>query len=197
MNRPSWLAAALIFAACDSRPSEPVDATPSASPTTPASATATAAPSAAAAFEVNAGDPAPDVEFTLHDGKTVRLGSHVGDLVFVYFYPKDDTPGCTVEAKGLRDNYSALVAAGVKVYGVSLQDATSHQAFIDKYELPFPLVVDADGAVARAFDVPVKGEYAARHSFLIGKDGKLSEVWRKVTPKDHAGEVLAAAKRGS
>ena len=136
------------------------------------------------------GDPTPAVEMTLQDGEKVKLAEQKG-LVFVYFYPKDNTPGCTVEAKGLRDNYAALQKAGVKVYGVSMQDADSHQAFIDEHELPFDLVVD-DGTVARAFDVPVKGEYASRHSFLM-KDGKVVKTWRKVSPPEHAEQVLAAA----
>ncbi|MEM9874916.1 MAG: peroxiredoxin, partial [Myxococcota bacterium] len=90
------------------------------------------------------GDAAPKVEMTLQDGTKVALGDQKG-LVFVYFYPKDDTPGCTVEAKGLRDNYADLQERGVKVFGVSMQDAASHQAFIEKHELPFGLVVD-DGS---------------------------------------------------
>jgi thioredoxin-dependent peroxiredoxin len=139
------------------------------------------------------GHAAPDVTLTLHDGKTVKLAELRGEQVLVYFYPKDDTPGCTLEAKGLRDHYAALGSAGVKVFGVSLQDAESHKAFIDKYGLPFPLVVD-DGTVARAFGVPVKGEYAARQSFLIGRDGKVARIWREVSPEGHAEEVLAAAR---
>lgn len=195
MNRPFWLVVALAVGACEGRQvaeSPPVSPTASATAKTATAKTATPAP--APTFSIGEGDEAPDVELTLHDGKTVKLTALEGELVFIYFYPKDDTPGCTVEAQGLRDSYEALTAAGVKVFGVSLQDAESHQAFIDKHELPFPLVVDADGAVAKAFDVPVKGEYAARHSFLVGKDGKLAKVWRDVTPDGHAAEVLAAAK---
>lgn len=141
-----------------------------------------------------AGDAAPAVTFTLQDGKTVELASLKGKQVLVYFYPKDDTPGCTVEAQGLRDAFTDLQAAGVQVFGVSTQDAKSHEAFIDKHDLPFPLVVDERGDVARAFRVPVKGEYAARQSFLIGADGKVKKVWLEVKPADHAGEVLAAAR---
>lgn len=140
------------------------------------------------------GDPAPAVTLTLHDGKTVELASLRGKQVLVYFYPKDDTPGCTVEAQGLRDAFTDLQAAGVQVFGVSTQDAKSHEAFIDKHDLPFPLVVDDRGEVARAFRVPVKGEYAARQSFLVGADGKVKKVWLDVKPSDHAAEVLAAAR---
>lgn len=140
-----------------------------------------------------AGDPAPQLSLTLQDGAQFALAEHQDAFVFVYFYPKDDTPGCTVEAQGLRDNYEALTTAGVTVIGVSMQDATSHKAFIDAHKLPFSLAVD-DGAVAKAFDVPVRGEYASRHSFLL-KGGKVVEAWRSVDPAKHASEVLAAAVR--
>jgi thioredoxin-dependent peroxiredoxin len=139
------------------------------------------------------GDPAPDVTLQVHDGSAVKLADLKGQQVLVYFYPKDDTPGCTLEAKGLRDHYDELGRADVKIFGVSLQDAESHKAFIDKYGLPFPLVVD-DGTLARAFGVPVRGEFAARQSFLVGRDGNLSKIWRDVTPASHASEVLAAAR---
>ncbi len=136
------------------------------------------------------GSGVPDVSFLLHDGSEFRLSDAKEGFVFVYFYPKDDTPGCTIEATGLRDHYQNLQAVGIKVIGVSLQDAVSHQKFIDKYELPFPLAVD-DGSIAEAFGVPTKGEYAARQSFLI-KDGRMVRVWREVKPAGHAEEVLAA-----
>lgn len=192
LRAPLVLAVAATLVACD----EP---TPTSSPATsaPSAATSSAAasstpPAAASAAQLSEGDPAPAVKLTLHDGTSVDLASMKDELVFVYFYPKDDTPGCTVEAKGLRDNYEALTEAGVKVFGVSMQDATSHQAFIDKHELPFSLVVD-DGTVAKAFDVPVSGEFAARHSFLL-KGGEVLKTWRKVIPSEHAAEVLEAAK---
>ncbi len=168
-------------------------------PTASAAPTQKAAGSSAAEDEKTApmeqkvlaeGDAAPAIEMTLQSGEKVKLAEQKG-LVLVYFYPKDDTPGCTVEAQGLRDNYADLQKAGVKVYGVSMQDAASHKAFIEKHELPFDLVVD-DGAVARAFDVPVKGEFASRHSFLL-KDGKVVKAWRQVSPPEHAKDVLAAA----
>ncbi len=91
----------------------------------------------------------------------------------------------------MRDNSEQLNAANAKIYGVSLQDAASHQAFIDKFDFPFPLVVD-DGTMCDAFGVPHKGEFAMRQSFLIGADGNLIKVWRKVNPGTHAAEVLEA-----
>lgn len=195
--RPAFvLVAATSLLACDS---------PAPSKTGAASASAAQAAASASTIEpprnpprpeppepLGEGDDAPAVKLTLHDGETVDLATMKDETVFVYFYPKDDTPGCTVEAKGLRDNYADLTQAGVKVYGVSMQDASSHKSFIDKHELPFPLVVD-DGSVAEAFDVPVRGEYAARHSFLL-KGGKVVKAWRKVDPAGHAAEVLEAAQ---
>ncbi|MEZ4446889.1 MAG: peroxiredoxin [Polyangiaceae bacterium] len=191
--RPAFilLAPALVLGCKDDPP--PTGNPPALPPTT---ATASAAASGAPAAALAVGSPAPEVTFTLHDGKEVPLSSLSGEQVLVYFYPKDDTPGCTTEAKGLKEQWDALQAAGVKVFGVSTQDEASHKAFIDKYELPFPLVVDTDGSIAAAFEVPLKGGFAARQSFLVGKDGKLAAVWRDVDPATHAETVLAAAKGG-
>lgn len=140
------------------------------------------------------GDAAPALTLTLQNGKTVALNSLQGKQIAVYFYPKDDTAGCTAEAQGIRDQWQAFEKAGVQVYGVSMQDAASHTAFIEKHKLPFDLVVDGDGSVTKAFGVPVAGgEYAARHTFLIGSDGKIKQVWRDVSPAEHAKEILEAA----
>lgn len=144
--------------------------------------------------DLAAGDPAPAVTFTLQDGKKTTLASLAGKDVAIYFYPKDETAGCTIEAQGIRDNYAALQQAGVVVIGVSTQDADSHKAFIAKEKLPFDLAVDADESVAKAFGVPVRAGYTARQTFLVGKDGKLKKVWREVKPQGHAEEILNAAK---
>ncbi|WP_434043300.1 MULTISPECIES: peroxiredoxin [Sorangium] len=181
------LAAVALAAGCN----EPAGAPPGGAADKPAQAGASGAAQAA---PLKPGDAAPDVKLTLHDGREVSLSSLQGKQVLVYFYPKDDTPGCTVQAKGLRDGWADLQAAGLEVYGVSTQDAQSHQTFIEKYELPFPLVVDADGAVSRAFHVPLRNDFATRQSFLIGKDGKIKQVWLEVDPKEHTAAILAAAK---
>lgn len=172
----------------------PDSVTQSAKPTeAPATTQADTAKPTTAAAQLAVGDPAPPVTFTLQDGKSVNLASLQGKQVAVYFYPKDDTPGCTVEAQGIRDQWAAFEKAGIQVYGVSLQDAASHTAFIEKHKLPFDLVVD-DGSVTKAFGVPVTGgEYASRHTFLIGADGKIKKIWREVTPSEHAKELLEAA----
>ncbi len=183
--RAKILCLALVLAACSDKASGPS-----------AASSGSAAPGASAkvAEGLEVGDPAPDLTLKLHDGKEKKLSELRDKLVLVYFYPKDDTPGCTVEAEGIRDAWAKFQEAGIDVYGVSTQDAASHQAFIDKYTLPFPLVVDEDGAVAKAFGVPLKGGFASRMSFLIGKDGKIKAVWPKVVPAEHADAVLSAAK---
>lgn len=155
-----------------------------------------AAPSGEAAEEQDkplaAGDPAPEVSFTLHDGKQVSLESLKGQPVVVYFYPKDDTRGCTLEAEGIRDDYAEFEQSKVKIFGVSTQGADSHVAFIDKYKLPFDLVVDSDGKVAEAFRVPLNGGMAKRQTFLVGPSGTIKHVWLDVDPARHSKELLAA-----
>lgn len=158
----------------------------------PAPAASGEAPAASKTAPLAVGDPAPDVNFTLQDGSKVSLASLKGQPVVVYFYPKDDTRGCTIEAEGIRDDYSAFEQAKVKVFGVSTQDAESHEAFIEKYDLPFDLVVDGDGEVAEAFRVPLNRGMAARQTFLIDATGKIKRVWLDVDPKGHAKELLAA-----
>ena len=189
--------AALFVGACSSpAPAGPAATSVSAAPpNVPAHAATSSAikPSEPAAVPLAAGDPAPDVTFTLQDGSRVALSSLRGKQVLVYFYPKDDTPGCRIEAQGLRDHWDDVKKAGLLVFGVSRQDADSHIAFIDKEKLPFPLAVDTDGEIARAFHVPQRNGLASRQSFLVGADGKLSRVWLEVRPEEHAEAVLAAA----
>lgn len=125
------------------------------------------------------GDKAPLVEGKTQNGKLWRLSDSIGKKnVLLYFYPKDNTPGCTKEACGLRDRMADLKKDGVEVIGVSFDSAESHQKFIEKYNLNFPLLTDTDGKIADAFDVrrePGKN-MARRVSFLIGKDGKVKHV---------------------
>lgn len=154
-------------------------------------------PAATEADEVKgpltAGAPVPELTLKMHDGTELDLSKASADgMVLVYFYPKDDTPGCTVEAKGLRDIYPQLTEAGLTVVGVSTQDATSHQSFVDSYELPFGLAVDG-AEIAAAFGVPMRGGLTARQSFLLA-DGKVAKAWEKVNPSSHAAEVLEAAR---
>ncbi len=192
MRNALLLSVALLLVGCGDPPAAS-SGTTSAAPAAQASSSAQAS-SAAAEPARAGGDAAPDVELTLHDGKKKKLSELRDKLVLVYFYPKDDTPGCTVEAQGIRDAWTKFQEAGIDVYGVSTQDAASHQAFIDKHSLPFPLVVDTDGSIAKAFRVPMKSGFASRQSFLVGKDGQIKAVWPKVDPAEHADAVLTAAK---
>jgi peroxiredoxin Q/BCP len=153
---------------------------------------ATAAPSAESAL-LAVGSDVPDVSAVAQDGKTVRLRGLLGKPLIVYFYPKDDTPGCTIEAKGIRDQYQELKSHAL-VFGVSTDDQGSHQAFAEKYSLPFDLLVDSSHALANAFGVPVSSGHAKRVTFVIDKNGKVSKVFPNVNPDGHAQELLDAVK---
>lgn len=148
---------------------------------------------------IQAGSPAP--EFTLSDenGTTRSLADYRGKAVVLYFYPKDDTPGCTREACEFRDSIGAYRQAGVEVLGISPDDARSHTKFKEKFSLPFSLLADEGHKVAEAYGVwgPKKmmgREYdgVLRTTFLIGPDGVILKVFENVKPQGHAAEVLAA-----
>jgi peroxiredoxin Q/BCP len=140
------------------------------------------------------GTLAPDFAVTTHDGRRIVLSEQRGRWVALYFYPKDDTPGCTKEACGFRDAAKPLAEAGVVVLGVSEQDAASHAAFAEKYHLPFPLLPDEHGELAAAYHVPVMIGFAKRVTYLVGKDGRIARVWPSVTPTGHAQEILEAVE---
>ncbi len=144
------------------------------------------------------GSEAPDFTLPTGDGSQMHLADLRGKTVLLYFYPKDDTPGCTTEACAFRDAWGELQARGVVVLGVSRDDVKSHQKFASKYSLPFPLLADLGGAVAQKYGVWVeKSMYGksymtmARTSFLILPDGTIGHVWEQVKPEGHAAEVLA------
>ncbi|MGB8508789.1 MAG: thioredoxin-dependent thiol peroxidase [Pyrinomonadaceae bacterium] len=145
------------------------------------------------------GDNAPD--FTTRDerGNGVKLSDLRGQKVVLYFYPKDDTPGCTKEACSIRDGYAEFERRGIKVLGVSLDDEASHQAFASKFNLPFTLLADTDHSVSDAYGVYGEQRWGdktymgvARKTFLIDEDGKLKKIFDKVNVEEHADEVLAA-----
>ncbi len=150
---------------------------------------AAAAPAKVRADEVKEGAPAPAFKAKGDDGKEYSLASLKGKTIVLYFYPKDDTPGCTIEAQEFRDAFEKFTAKGAIVLGVSLDDAASHAAFRAKHKLNFPLLVSGE-VIAKAYGVPVNGGYAARQTFVIGKDGKLKKVFRQVTPRGHSAEIL-------
>jgi peroxiredoxin Q/BCP len=145
------------------------------------------------------GDPAPDFALQSDSGDTIRLADLRGRKVVLYFYPKDDTPGCTKEACGFRDRHRAFEDADAVVLGVSPDDVESHQAFKDKFDLPFPLLADPDHAVAQAYGAwGTKKMYGKeyegilRSTFLIDERGRIAKVFEKVKPEGHAEEILQA-----
>jgi len=137
------------------------------------------------------GAPAPSFTAMAHDGTKFDLAKLKGKYVVLYFYPKDDTTGCTKQACDIRDNWGKLQKAGVAVFGVSTQDNTSHKAFAEKYKLPFPLLPDDKGEIAAKYKVPVVDGKARRITYLIGKDGKVKHVWPKAPTVGQANEILA------
>ncbi len=138
------------------------------------------------------GNPAPDFSAKNQDGKVVRLSDFAGKPVLVYFYPKDETPGCTQEACSLRDEFTKFRKLGAVVLGVSTQGEASHREFKTQHKLPFDLLVDQDGKVARAMGVEsIEGAgIHKRESVLLGSDHKVIRVYRDVDPSRHAAEVL-------
>jgi len=140
------------------------------------------------------GMPAPDFKTIAHDGTHVVLSALRGRDVVLYFYPMDDTSGCTKEACDFRDAWARLQDAGVAVFGVSTQGNASHAEFARKYHLPFPLLPDDQGELAGKYHVPLTMGLAHRVTYLIGKDGRIRRVWAKVAPAGHAAEILAAVR---
>lgn len=143
------------------------------------------------------GDKAPVVQGVDQQGKTWNLNDVLGKkIVLLYFYPKDDTPGCTKEACGFRDRIAELKHDNVEVIGVSFDSPESHQKFISKYHLNFPLLADTDGKIADAYGVRMTGrEMARRVSFLIGKDGKILHVTDTMNAETHLAEMKDAVEK--
>jgi peroxiredoxin Q/BCP len=148
---------------------------------------------------VKEGDAAPDFESRDAEGNTVKLSDLRGQKVALYFYPKDDTPGCTKEACSLRDGHSELTRRGIKVIGVSTDDEKSHRKFAEKYSLPFTLLADTDHKVAERYGVYGEKQFmgktymgVSRKTFLIDEQGRVRKVFDKVNVDEHADEVLKA-----
>ena len=146
---------------------------------------------------VEEGAPAPDFELRTDDGETVRLSALRGKPVVLYFYPKDDTPGCTTEACEFRDAYDRFREQGVEILGVSPDTEASHRKFKSKYELPFTLLADPDHRAAEAYGVwKEKRNYGKtymgveRSTFVIDADGKVARAMRGIRPAGHAAQVL-------
>jgi peroxiredoxin Q/BCP len=152
---------------------------------------------AARAEDLAVGAPAPPFALPDQHGKSHRLADYQGRWVVLYFYPRDDTPGCTIEACNFRDDLPKLRALGTQILGLSMDDRQSHAAFAEKFSLPFPLLVDADGAVASHYGArwsigPMK--FVRRHTFIIDPQGKIARVYRDVNPETHSQQVLQDLK---
>lgn len=145
------------------------------------------------------GDKAPDYLGTDQDGKEIRLSDYKGKKVVLYFYPKDSTPGCTSEACNLRDNYELMLKRGYVVIGVSIQDEKSHKKFIEKNNLPFPLIADVDKKLNETFDVYGEKKMCGRTymgtfrtTFIINEEGVIEEIFtpKQIKVKEHAEQIL-------
>ncbi|HEX5101589.1 MAG TPA: peroxiredoxin [Polyangiaceae bacterium] len=143
------------------------------------------------------GAMAPEVVGKRPDGSVARLSALRGHQAVVYFYPADETPGCTKEACAFRDAFKEYEALGVTIFGVSRDSAESHDEFQTKHALPFPLVADENGALSRAYGVSSTFGLDSRVTFLVGVDGRIAHVWPDVDPGVHAKEVIAAARAGA
>ncbi len=145
------------------------------------------------------GDKAPDFKGKDQDGNLISLDDFKGHKLVLYFYPKDSTPGCTSQACNLRDNYDYLLKNGYKVLGVSADSEKSHQKFIAKNNLPFPLISDTEKEILQAYDVWVLKKFMGkefmgikRTTFVIDEEGKIEEIIEKVKTKDHTAQIIQA-----
>jgi peroxiredoxin Q/BCP len=148
---------------------------------------------------LGAGDPAPQFALSTDDGSTVSSTDLAGSPYALYFYPKDDTPGCTKQACGLRDSWSRVSETGIPVFGVSPDSVKSHAKFRDKYSLPYPLLSDEGHRLAEAYGVWIEKTFAGRTyfgnertTFVIGADGRIERVLPQVKPDEHADQLLEA-----
>ncbi|MDA0685978.1 MAG: thioredoxin-dependent thiol peroxidase [Bacteroidetes bacterium] len=150
-------------------------------------------------MSIQIGQAAPDFSANNQNGKALTLGDFKGKKLVLYFYPKDDTPGCTAEACSLRDHYQTFLGQGYAILGVSPDNEAKHQKFIAKYELPFDLLADTDHAVAEAYGVWVeKSMYGrqymgiARTTFVIDENGIMADIIQKVNTKEHGPQLLGS-----
>jgi peroxiredoxin Q/BCP len=183
----------LLVAGCsrDAAPrGDTTTATAASAPKAPATPNAEpAAPSADATITV--GKAPPDFSAKAHDGTDLKLSALKGKQVVLYFYPKDETPGCTKEACAFRDAWKDLAKKGIVLVGISTDNAESHKAFAKHHELPFHLVSDESGAIAKSFGVPNHGGFLGRQTIVIGADGNVKKIYRDVDVTKHAAEILA------
>jgi peroxiredoxin Q/BCP len=150
-------------------------------------------------LKLKEGDTAPEFSANTNGGGKVSLADFKGKNVILYFYPKDDTPGCTKEACAFRDDFSEFKKRGAVVLGVSTDSVKSHDKFVEKFKLPFTLLADEDKKIVEAYGVWGEKSFMGRKylgthrvTFLIGSDGWIKQIWPQVKPDEHAAEVLAA-----
>jgi peroxiredoxin Q/BCP len=144
------------------------------------------------------GQPAPAFDLKNSKSELVSLNSYKGQWLVLYFYPKDDTPGCTKEACSFRDNYQSIQSLNASVVGISIDSSSSHKEFKEKYNLPFTLLADEDGEVAKKYGALnnfLIFKLAKRQSFIIDPDGKIRRVYRSVSPSEHANEIYEDLKK--
>jgi thioredoxin-dependent peroxiredoxin len=148
-------------------------------------------------MELNIGDKAPEFEGVNQNGEPVKLSDFKGKKVVLYFYPKDNTPGCTAQACNLRDNYDELLKAGYEVIGVSKDSVKSHQKFIEKQELPFTLIADENISIHEKYGVwQEKSMYGKKYmgtvrtTFIIDEKGNVEDIIKKVKTKDHTAQIM-------
>jgi thioredoxin-dependent peroxiredoxin len=149
-------------------------------------------------LKLKEGDKAPNFSALTNGGDEISLAACKGKAVILYFYPRDDTPGCTKEACGFRDHFEAFTKKGAVVLGVSVDPVKAHDKFVAKFKLPFPLLADEDKKIVNDYGVWGQKIFMGRKydgihrvTFLIGPDGKIKKIWAKVKPEEHAAEVLA------
>jgi len=149
-------------------------------------------------LKLKEGDKAPEFSANTNGGGKISLADYLGKNVILYFYPKDDTPGCTKEACAFRDSFSEFKKRGAIVFGVSPDSVKSHDKFVEKFKLPFTLLADEDKKIVEAYGVWGEKSFMGkkylgvhRVTFLIGPDGKIKKIWPQVKPDEHAAEVLA------
>jgi thioredoxin-dependent peroxiredoxin len=152
-------------------------------------------------LKLKEGDKAPEFSVNTSGGGKISLADYLGKNVILYFYPRDDTPGCTKEACAFRDHFAGFKKKGAVVFGVSPDSVKSHDKFVEKFKLPFTLLADEDKKIVEAYGVWGEKSFmgrkyfgANRVTFLIGADGKIKKIWPLVKPEEHAAEVLAALK---
>ncbi len=150
-------------------------------------------------LKLKEGDKAPTFTVATSGGGKISLADYLGKNVILYFYPKDDTPGCTKEACAFRDHFADFKKKGAVVFGVSPDPVKSHDKFVEKFKLPFTLLADEDKKIVQAYGVWGEKSFMGRKylgvyrvTFLIGPDGRIKKIWPAVKPEEHAAEVLAA-----